>query len=86
MSNKQWYIFYVTTKYGMDRYLLEHYLMPDFDSRDPNQARKMWTSWQNEMRAFFRERTGIKGGQIVAIEPSEITSVYSFRKEDGYEG
>lgn len=80
MTNKQWYIVYVTTKHGMDRYLLEHYIVPEFESIS------QFTKWQNEMRAYFRERTGITGGQIVAIEPSEIVSVYPFRKEDGYEG
>lgn len=38
------------------------------------------------MRKFFRERTGIEGGQIVAIEESDIIGAYEFRKEDGYEG
>lgn len=80
MTNKQWFIVYVTTKHGMDRYLIEHYIVPEFESIS------QFTKWQNEMRAYFRERTGIKGGQIVAIEPSEVITAYAFRKEDGYEG
>lgn len=80
MTNKQWFIFYVTTKHGMDRYLLEHYIAPEFESIS------QYTKWQNMMREFFRERTAIKGGQIVAIEPSEVIHAYPFTKEHGYEG
>lgn len=71
MTNKQWFVFFVTTKHGMQRYLVEHYIMPEFESVS------QMTRWQNEMRAYFRNRTGIEGGQIVAIEPSEIISTYS---------
>lgn len=80
MTNKQWYIFYVTTKHGMDRYLLEHYIIYEMESVS------QFTKWQNDMRQYFRKRTGITGGQIVAIEPSDIIGAYAFRKEDGYEG
>jgi len=80
MTNKQWLIVYVTTKHGMDRYLIEHYIIPEFETVSD------YTRWRNEISAFFRERTGIKGGQIVAIEPSEVVSAYPFTKEHGYEG
>ena len=80
MTNKQWYIVFLKNKYGLNRYMIEHYLLPNFENRSE------LIQWQNEMRIYFRERTGIQGGQIVAIEPSEIISVYEFRKEDGYEG
>lgn len=72
MSNKQWFIFYVTTKHGMDRYLLEHYIAPEFESI------KQYTRWQNMMREYFRKRTGVEGGQVVAIEPSEVLSAFKF--------
>lgn len=80
MSNKQWYIFFVSSKYGMNRYLVEHYIAPEFESL------AAYNRWQNMMRKFFAERTGIKSGRIVAIEPSEVISAYPFRKEDGYQG
>ena len=80
MTNKQWYIVFLKNKYGLNRYMIEPYLLPDFENRS------VLIQWQNEMRIFFRERTGIHGGQIVAIEPSEVISTYDFRKEDGYEG
>lgn len=79
MTNKQWYTVFVTTKHGMARYALEHYIT-DIESLD------QYNRWFNELSKYFRERTGIKGGQIVAIEPSEIVSAYEFRKEDGYQG
>lgn len=80
MTNKQWFIVYVTTKHGMDRYLIEHYIVPEFESIS------QFNRWRNEVGKYFRERTRVQGGQIAAIEPSEIIGAYPFRKEDGYEG
>lgn len=72
MSNKQWFIFFVTNKHGMDRYLLEHYIVPEFESVN------QYTRWQNMMRDYFRKRTGVTGGQVVAIEPSDISTAFKF--------
>lgn len=79
MSDKQYYIVYVTTKHGMERYLIEHYIMPEFESL------AAYNKWRNMIQAYFRERTAIKGGQIAAIEPSEVISVYPFMKDGDYE-
>jgi len=80
MTNKQWFIVYLVRKHGMERHLIEHYIVPEFENLAD------YNRWRNEITAFFRKRTGITGGQIAAIEPSEVISVYEFRKEDGYEG
>lgn len=79
MSDKQYYIVYVTTKHGMDRYLIEHDLMPEFESL------AAYNRWRNMIQDYFRQRTAIKGGQIAAIEPSEVISVYPFMKDGDYE-
>lgn len=73
MPNKQWYTFYVTTRRGMDRYLLEGDPVPEFESQN------QYLKWCNAMRAYFRARTAIRGGQIVAIEPSDIADVYEYQ-------
>ena len=47
-------------------------IVPEFESVN------QYTRWQNMMRDYFRKRTGVTGGQVVAIEPSDISTAFKF--------
>lgn len=74
MTEKQWYVFYVKSRRGLHRYLLEHDFVGEFASL------KEYGRWLGAMRRYFIERTGIASPHIVSIEPSEVEGVYQYEE------
>lgn len=76
MSNKEWYIVFTESEFGLYRYAVEYWLMPV----DGFESQKAFNEWQQKFKEYFYKQTAIKE-RIVAIEPANFISAYSMVKE-----
>lgn len=75
MSDKQWYMVYTKARVGaMNRYIIEHDLLPFEGFEDLEQ----WREWHTKIVTYFHERTGIDE-KVLAIEPAEFISAYPYK-------
>lgn len=70
MTNKEWFIVITEGQGCIYRYVIQHWLMPMFESQEA------YAEWENEIKDYFVKRTSIQE-RILAIEPSPVISAYS---------